>query len=291
MSAIAYAPSAVAELLLSKPDGQVLAQRRLDPTRAYWIGRESHCDFLIDAPSVSRRHALVYCANGRWMISDTGSLEGLETEAGPILSTQLSSDRWVEIGGCYLWLAGGFREAPAWVDAVPTPASPDGERPAAMVRLAMEAIPLESDDPPAAPAELLVVSDDRGRVHLCADLQPLLAARASGAARLTIGRATEVDLQIAHPSVDPLHCVLVRGAEKWSLVDAGCKDGIHHDGKRWYRKRLEQGICLPIGRFLVGIQKLARIAPAAQAGGLLGDEPSAQRRPGVTRPSAFLDGN
>lgn len=285
MAVLTYPVDAVAEVLLSTPDGQVLANRKLDPTRAYWIGRESNCDIVIESASVSRRHALVFHSNGRWLACDAGSVGGLDTENGPVRCAQLSADAWVKIGSIYIWLAGAPGSPREWIDARPS-ATPSG-KPVRIVRLEIEDLTASE---PTATADALVIADNRGVIHLCADLTGLAASRGSGAPRLTIGRSTAADLQICDPSVDPIHAVIARGTEQWSLVDAGSSAGIMFDGKRWYRKRLEDGITLPIGNFRVSVQRMVRTTapnpslpfPTASSGG--GDS-----RPAPRKPSAFLD--
>ncbi len=286
MPLLTYPASTVAELLISTPDGQVLANRKLDPVRAYWIGRESHCDVVIENAAVSRRHALVFFINGRWLACDAGSTSGLDTETGAVRCAQLSADAWVKIGSVYIWLAGATTAAPPWIDARADDGTTD--RRARPVRLAIENLAAAE---PAAAAEALVVTDHRGVVQLCADLSGLAATRGSGAPRMTIGRSNVADLQICDPSVDPVHAVLARGSEYWSLVDAGSTSGVLFEGKRWYRKRLEDGITLPIGNFRISIQRLlTTTAPSAATSietgpgaDLAGGKPSARK------PSAFLD--
>lgn len=285
MPVLSYPASAVAELLISTPEGQVLANRKLDPVRAYWIGRESNCDIVIENAAVSRRHALVFHSNGRWYACDAGSIGGLDTENGPVRCAQLSADAWVKIGSVYVWLAGAAASQPEWIDARPD-VSMQG-KPARIVRLGIE--DLAATDP-ASTAEILVVTDCHGTAHLCADLGGLAASRGSGAPRLTIGRSNAADLQICDPSVDPIHAVIARGTEYWSLVDAGSTPGIMFEGKRWYRKRLEDGITLPIGNFRVSIQRIARTTtPSANlVFPTVGIDPSREDRPASRKPSAFL---
>jgi len=271
----------VAELLISTPEGEVLANRKLDPARAYWVGREASCDVVIESAAVSRRHALVFHANGRWMACDAGSLGGLETEGGPVRATALSSDAWIKVGAVYLWLAGGAPDLPEWIDARPEAGT--GGKPERHVHLAIEDL---GDTEPRTLREVLVVTDRAGIVHLCADLGGLAATKGSGAPRCTIGRANSVDLQICDPSVDSLHAVLVLGSQFWSLVDAGCTTGIFFEGKRWYRKRLEDGITLPIGNFRVSVQRIAATAAPNPSGFLASADRS---RAAPKRPSAFLD--
>lgn len=289
MPVLTYPDHAVAELLISTPDGQVLANRKLDPVRAYWIGRESNCDIVIESASVSRRHALVFQSNGRWLACDAGSIGGLDTEAGPVRCAQLSADAWVKIGSVYVWLAGAAGAQPEWIDARPD-ASPSG-KPARLVRLAVEDLAATE---PSTVSEVLVITDSHGVVHLCADLSGLAATRGSGAPRLSIGRSNAVDLQICDASVDPIHAVLARGTEYWSLVDAGSTAGVLFEGKRWYRKRLEDGITLPIGNFRVSMQHVARTtAPSPTpafptTGGTAFGIESRETRPAPRKPSAFL---
>ncbi len=272
----------MAELLISQPDGTVLAQRKLDPVRGYWIGREANCDVVIENPSVSRRHAFVFHANGRWLACDAGSLGGLDTEAGAVRCAPLSADAWVGVGNVYVWLAGAPGTPPEWIDARPD--SSADNRPSRIVKLAIEEL---GDSEPTAVRDLLVVSDREGTVHLCADLTGLSAQRASGAPRLTIGRANTMDLQLCHPSVDPVHCVLAVGSEKWSIIDAGCGAGIMYDGKRWYRKRLERGVTLAIGDFRISMQRITRTTPPLPPAPLAITSSAAAKAP--RRPSAFLE--
>jgi pSer/pThr/pTyr-binding forkhead associated (FHA) protein len=324
----------VSDLLLSKIDGTVLQQRRLDPARGYWIGRESTCDFIIDHPNVSRRHALVFHINGRWMIADAGSPNGLDTESGPVRFTQVSSDAFVNIGSVYIWLTKAIGAPPEWNDAEPSTDAWGNKR---VVRLAvedfetvdvsgltaspllspMEALQRGSDSSLGGShgvstggsmmgsaigsnaQQVLVVTDRHGGVHLCADLSRLGALSGSGAPRLSVGRSTATDLQIAHRSIDPLHCVLVRGRDRWSVVDAGSSQGLIHDGKRWFRKRLEHGITIPIGDFRISVQDVRvpsstpLMRPTVQAssgtsGSPHGAASAGTQPPPPHRPSVFL---
>lgn len=277
-----YPPVPVPELILSTPDGKILSQRKLDATRGYWVGRDSTCDVVIDEATVSRRHAFVFSSNGRWLACDAGSMQGFETESGTVRSAALCADAWVRIGSVYLWLGGAPGKPPEWIDAR---GEPGGEgRPPRIVKFAIEA--MEADEP-APVQQVLVVADRDGGVHLCADLSGLATSKGGGAPRLTIGRANAMDLQLCHPSVDPLHAVIAIGSEKCSLIDAGSTAGILYGGKRWYRKRLEAGITLPVGDFRVSIQRIARstasLPPAPNAA------PGAAPRLAPRKPSAFLD--
>ncbi|MEY3020838.1 MAG: hypothetical protein RIS86_34 [Planctomycetota bacterium] len=281
MPAIPYAATTVAELLVSTADGATLAQRRLDPVRGYWIGRDPSCDVQVNDATVSRRHAFIFQANGRWMACDAGSTDGLATEAGPVRAAPLSAEGWVRVGSVYLWLSGGAPNPPDWIDARPTVAA-DGT--ASAVKLATEAFGEIPEDGLPSLERLLVVSDRSGAVHLAIDLRRLATSRGGGAPRITIGRSNAVDLQLCHRSVDPLHAVLAIGSEKCSLIDAGSSTGIVFDGKRWFRKRLERGVTLPVGDFRLTVLPIARALPPEPPAISAGGADGAPRRP-----SAFLD--
>lgn len=279
MGLVDYPPRTVNQLLISTADGRTIAQGALDPTRAYWIGRETQCDFVLGDPSVSHKHALVFCAGGRWCIADTGSLEGLETEEGPTRFAVFAPEAWVKIGEMFLWLAGaGAGGAP--IDA--TPPTPRAGMAVARATLAIERDPSEPElEPQPAPAEVLVLTDTDGAVVLCADLTGAAARKAGGVPRILVGRAACCDLQIHHPSVSSVHCVLALGAQHWSLIDAGCEGGLILDGKRWFRKRMEPGTAVPVGDFRLSVARLARTQPTLAVPGALGAQ-------APRKPSAFL---
>jgi pSer/pThr/pTyr-binding forkhead associated (FHA) protein len=279
-----YAASAVAELLISQPDGQVLAQRKLNSVRGYWIGSETSCDIVIEHPTVTRRHAFLFHCNGRWVICDAGSVEGLQVETGVVRSALLSSETWVSIGSLYIWLSGGAPIQPDWIDARPFPQA-DG-KPLRLAKLAIE--DLKAYPEPPAVSEVLTVTDSHGGAHLCVDLGGIGSSKGGGVPRITVGRSNSADLQLCHPSVDPIHCVLALGSERWSIVDAGSSHGIIWEGKRWYRKRLEEGLTVPVGEFRLSMQRILRSSaptPPAEVAkpGEMGRAPR--------KPSAFLGGN
>jgi hypothetical protein len=62
-----------------------------------------------------------------------------------------------------------------------------------------------------------------------------------------------------------------------------------YDGKRWYRKRLERGVTLPVGDFRISMQRITRTtaplppAPLPSASSMVAKAPK--------RPSAFLESN
>ena len=270
------------DLRVCRPDGTELLTKRLDPVRSYWIGRDAHCDIVIENPSVSRRHAVMFNTSGHWFISDCGSLEGLDCSLGKTRCLRMTSEAYVQIADPVFWVMGGPANPPEWIDT--RAERLDGASPL-MARLGNESL---TERARAAPKELLVIADAQGGIQLCADLSQVISQEGSGSARITIGRANTMDVQLCHASVDPLHCVMVRGAESWSLIDAGSSCGINYDGKRWFRKRFDEGITLPVGDFRFSIQRLTHAKPALPPA-MVGREHAARTGDApVRRSSVFL---
>ena len=72
----------------------------------YLLGRDTHCDVVIDDPAATRRHAEVCHSSDAWWLRDLGSrngtrLNGLMLEASPV---RLAGPVTVEIGWCELRL-------------------------------------------------------------------------------------------------------------------------------------------------------------------------------------------
>ena len=90
-------------IIISKVDGLTLLDVELDPNRAYSLGRSSAAAIRLDAPSISRLHAVLIPKAGRWVISDLGSRRGLRCGQGRVDARQLDHGDWVALGSAYLW--------------------------------------------------------------------------------------------------------------------------------------------------------------------------------------------
>jgi hypothetical protein len=62
------------------------------------IGRSPECDIFLDDVTVSRKHAELSSAGGRWTIRDLGSLNGTFVNRKRIESVELEDDDELQIG-------------------------------------------------------------------------------------------------------------------------------------------------------------------------------------------------
>ena len=62
---------------------------------SFTLGRSPGTDIRIDNPSVSRRHARVFCENGTWMLEDLGSRNG--TRLNGEMVSQVSLPEYAEV--------------------------------------------------------------------------------------------------------------------------------------------------------------------------------------------------
>ncbi|HUU02317.1 MAG TPA: PilZ domain-containing protein [Myxococcota bacterium] len=77
------------------PDGLEFRLRGSDKI----VGRDPHeCDFIIDDASVSRRHAHIYLYNGRHVIVDLSSTNGINFRGRPIHSLVLNNGMVFKVG-------------------------------------------------------------------------------------------------------------------------------------------------------------------------------------------------
>ena len=69
----------------------------------YWensIGRDKHCDIVVNSPTASRDHAVLYRRDEGWFISDTNSKGGVYVNGSPISSDKkVYINDIIQIGG------------------------------------------------------------------------------------------------------------------------------------------------------------------------------------------------
>ena len=86
-----------ARLTAYPPDGAALV-RVIEEGTAYRLGRASACELRIEHPSVSRFHAELEWRGDGWLLSDTGSKNGLRVDGHMVRSAQLAASTWFSVG-------------------------------------------------------------------------------------------------------------------------------------------------------------------------------------------------
>lgn len=89
-----------ARLSIHIPDDAVL-QVIVDDAANATLGRETECNFTIDHPSVSRRHARLLHAGDAWMLFDLGSKNGTRIGGRIIREALLDSHQWFAVGDVF----------------------------------------------------------------------------------------------------------------------------------------------------------------------------------------------
>jgi pSer/pThr/pTyr-binding forkhead associated (FHA) protein len=246
------------ECLISRTDGELVRRLRLDPTRAYSIGRSNRCDIVLAPTSVSRRHALLVPFSGRWLLFDTGSRRGLWSPAGAVRQADLLSAGWVCVGPLSLTVVRA--DAPG----APPPGAWDGGDPSAATLTDAD----EEDSPSAG--ELLAVERptgvaDRRALERLVDLSSIRHA--------TVGSDLDCDIRLAEADgVAPLHAVLFREPKAWVVVDGGA--GIRCEGRSWIRKRLDATTAVELGGIALRVlrpERLLRTQDVASGAAILSE--------------------
>src|SRR5688500_4383308 len=82
----AYLPEHAAACCLLRPPQRVI------------VGRGAECDFRLDHPSISRRHAEIWRDGDHWRVIDLGSKNGSFFCGARIGSVRLERDGWLRLG-------------------------------------------------------------------------------------------------------------------------------------------------------------------------------------------------
>ena len=89
--------------MIAKQDGVVLLDLELDPGRSYTLGRSPSNDIQLEAPSISRLHAVIFWHENAWFIADLDSSRGLRDDSGDISFSQFTDGEWVALGPAFIW--------------------------------------------------------------------------------------------------------------------------------------------------------------------------------------------
>lgn len=122
------------KILLTDPAGNAAKYALADAEGAQFIiGRAEDCDMAVaNDDSLSRYHALVRCEEGRWVIRDNNSVNGIRLGKIPVLFTTLSLGTAVTIGGGTTLQVIAAESTPA--PAVPTETTTSRPAPRAVKR-------------------------------------------------------------------------------------------------------------------------------------------------------------
>jgi putative methionine-R-sulfoxide reductase with GAF domain len=188
-----------ARLTVYPPD-QPSRQFRLDPDRGYLLGRAADCDLRIEDPRLSRHHARLSLADGRWNFGDLGSKNGTTLAGREPGDTALRSGDWISFGG----LLGKFDELSEerlaaeelaarrrWDETV---RSSRGLDPAAGVDRLLQQMLAASMQLAGAERGFVMLADETGRLQVRAragGVEPATAGRDFPGSRGALARALE----------------------------------------------------------------------------------------------------
>jgi pSer/pThr/pTyr-binding forkhead associated (FHA) protein len=239
------------ELIIARANGVLVRRIDLTGRRKLTIGRSHRCELRLDHPSVSRRHALLFAHDGRWLIVDSGSALGLHGRRGRTRMLPLDDGDWCRIGPACCWL---HRRAAASAsrsifDESCTPGA--GHR-------AVSACDVVDPEVARSPMILHIIEPGRSR-HL--------RVRFESADLVTIGRSRACDVVVDDPAMSCLQAAVYLEGERWCVADAGTGRGITIGGRRYLRKRLDGGDVVRVGRSHLWVAAPAVIGLSAGAGG------------------------
>ena len=185
-------------ITIAKEDSVVLLRVELEAGRSYTIGREDSASIRLDAPSVSRRHAVILPFGRGWLIADVGSTSGIWNEEGRILAEQLQPGRWVCVGTGYIWFEDDETESD-WSTSNESEAGTD----------AVSRTP--------AGDEVLLIEGSFADTPRIVKLAPRRA--------IMIGSASGCDVTISEPEIAPAQVAIFATKKGWQAVST-CEDDL-----------------------------------------------------------------
>jgi cytochrome P450/NADPH-cytochrome P450 reductase len=205
------------------------SDRSLPAGSSYLVGRDPECDIVITDARVSWRHAVLRLEDGRWVLADNGSTNG-------IFAGDRRVDR-IEITGACLARLGHPADGPVLSCTVSGsgPGAP-GHPPTRAV-----AIPAGGDDtvPPSGQSVLQPEAIPAAR-------EPSVV-RPLPTTTLRIGRALDNDIVVADHAASRYHAELRNAAGAYSIVDLDSHNGTFVNGQRVTAAPLSEGDIVGIG--------------------------------------------
>jgi ABC transport system ATP-binding/permease protein len=186
------------------------------------LGRDPTNDLVIDADTVSRRHAVLERRGPTWEIADLGSANGLQTAQG-------ETDRLLLADGDTFFIGQSVRLE---------------FRQAAPVRGPVQAAAQAAAAQPAAQAAWPPASlQAPGQAQSAAAQEFDLAPNAS----LVLGRGENADVVLSHPQVSKAHARIVRTDAGLVVEDLGSSTGTYVNGAPVKERALAEGDIVRVG--------------------------------------------
>lgn len=86
-----------AQLFAFLPDRPTVS-RLIGAEQSVLVGRAPECQFQLDHPSVSRRHAELQCSGEQWKLVDLGSKNGSFVNGENVVSSDITGQGWLRFG-------------------------------------------------------------------------------------------------------------------------------------------------------------------------------------------------
>ncbi|MGD8833428.1 MAG: FHA domain-containing protein [Desulfobacteraceae bacterium] len=227
------------------------------------IGRDAHCDLILDNEMISSRHAQIQSHNGTAKLKDLGSTNGTFVNGEKITQSNLNDGDEIKIEP-YLFSVKG----PA------TTVNKTASRPALDVsaaRAGSAAGPAQDTDPNPAAILEVVEGLNQGQSF---DVRSHQA---------TIGRSDDNDIVLPFETVSGCHAMLVFANGFWTIQDQGSVNGVFVNNKAVTSHTLESDDQIAIGAVVLQFK-----IPAFQSGdGRIRRTPLATKISGAATTNTF----
>jgi pSer/pThr/pTyr-binding forkhead associated (FHA) protein len=219
------------------------------------IGRQYGVNLPLNAPQVSRFHAMIVRDPWRVYVRDLASINGLQRNGQAIHESQLSDDDELRIGGFTLRCASGFSAAAEETQAIES---------------AHATTNTTGDATAAPPGELRV--EERSF--------PLGSTQHT----FLIGRRAQCDLSLAQEEVSPVHAVVFEMGGKRYIRDLNTSAGTYVNGETVHQTELHPGDVIRIGQTTIEYDcdvpaTEHDLSAAEQASASVSDDASAENLP------------
>ena len=212
-------------------------ERRFAPGDSVVLGREPDCAAVLAAPSVSRRHAELRFADGRWTIVDLNSTQGMYRDGQRVGEVVLSGPTTVVLGN---------PETGERVELVPA-----DDRTETVDDLAPPLVAASATELPMRPGGQLREEELSGATVVTGHGLNVSSAGSSitvqPGQQVVIGRDAGCDITSSNPTVSRRHLQISHDGTKWVAEDLGSSGGTFLDGRRVERTDLAGNMALWLG--------------------------------------------